>query len=77
MGQADWDDDGNRGPLDDDYYGEAEITCKRCGKEGLTWYRMYGDKFRLYETRPGTLRLQFHRCKPADLVEGEFEDVGE
>ena len=73
MGQSNYDE--IHGDRDDDVE-DGDVMCKRCGAEGLTWYKIAAG-WRLHETRPGSLRLQIHRCKPTDVAEGEFQDVGE
>lgn len=56
--------------LDD---GEDEVTCKRCGVGGLTWYPT-GEaqtKYRLFGTTNG--RLLPHVCREVDHSNA-FED---
>lgn len=61
------------GDWDDDYPTSNAPTCKRCGKEELTWYNLgtVTPEWRLFEERDG--RLIRHVCRAKDHSNA-FED---
>lgn len=53
-------------------YDDSDVTCKRCGKDGLYWIQVQGGKgtrYQLIDDATG----QHHHCNV--MQEDEFEDL--